>query len=184
MSKANLKKLGQKLEKFMKKAEGEDWDEFWSENGAKLVKDIAPLVKTKGGKTKKKKDPNAPAAALNNYMLFCKDKRPEVKEKFSELKGKEITKKIGEMWKALSDKEKEVYTQKAKKEKERFTEEMKSYTPPEGDDEEDGEAEVKKPKKKAAPKKAAAKPKKEAAKKAPKKEEKESDAEELEEDDE
>jgi hypothetical protein len=69
--------------------------------------------KAEGEKTKKKakaskKDPDAPKRNKSAYMFFCDDKRAEVKKEFPELKMTDISKKLAEKWKALSDAEKKV----------------------------------------------------------------------------
>lgn len=46
---------------------------------------------------------------LNSYMKFVKAKRAEVVKKFPNAKVTEIAKKMGEMWRALTDAEKAKY---------------------------------------------------------------------------
>lgn len=46
------------------------------------------------------------------------------------MKGPDIVKKLGELWKALSSDEKKKYEEQANKDKERYKEAMKSYKPP------------------------------------------------------
>jgi ABC-type transporter MlaC component len=67
-------------------------------------------------KEHKKKDPNAPKRPLGSYMLFCKDQR----EKDSSLKGTEASKKMGKMWKELSEEQQQVYKDLASKLLEEF----------------------------------------------------------------
>jgi hypothetical protein len=81
----------------------------------------------KSAKTKKTSGPKKP---LNAYMWFCKDKRDELKGKFSNV---EILRELGAMWKKLSDKKKKLYVDKAEEDKERYNEEMKNYVPEEGE---------------------------------------------------
>ena len=52
---------------------------------------------------------------LNGYTYFTKVKRPEIKEKNPEMKFGEITKKVAAEWKALSQEEKDKWTEEAKK---------------------------------------------------------------------
>lgn len=47
----------------------------------------------------------------NGYINFCKENRVQIKEEFSELNPKEITKKLAEKWNELSAEEKERYKQ-------------------------------------------------------------------------
>jgi hypothetical protein len=44
-----------------------------------------------------------------NFMAFLKVKRPDVVAKYPSLKPTEISKKVGELWRALSDAEKAEY---------------------------------------------------------------------------
>ena len=80
----------------------------------KAKDDAAPARKTKA-----KKDPNAPKRPMHAYMWFCKDKRDEVKATLKDPSITEISKKLGEAWKLLSDDEKEPYSQQAAEDKER-----------------------------------------------------------------
>ena len=58
--------------------------------------------KAKGnGEEKKKKEPSA-------YNLYFKEQMSVAKEEFPDLSGKELMKKIGEMWKEKKEKEKKV----------------------------------------------------------------------------
>ena len=101
-----------------------------------------------GKKKRKKKDPNAPKKALTAFIFFSNAKRAEVTAELKaanpDMKGvAEVGKRLGEMWKALSDAEKEPYNKQAADDKERYAKAMEGYTPPEND----GEPEPKKGKK-------------------------------------
>jgi hypothetical protein len=58
------------------------------------------------------------AGKLSGYTLFTKDMHRDKKEEFKTkgLKGSDVTKEIGAMWKKLSDAEKEEFNERAKKE--------------------------------------------------------------------
>ncbi len=104
----------------------------------------------KGKKEKKttKKPKDAPKNAKSAYIFFCADKRAEVKEENPELSAKEITIKLGEMWKEIKDTEEaKKYNEMASTDKDRYKEEMENYVPSEGDNKEDKEEENKKSKK-------------------------------------
>lgn len=70
------------------------------------------------------KKESKPKRGLSAFMFFCNEKRPEVKEKYPDMKFGEVGKKLGEMWNNLSDDKKEPYKQKALKDKERYSNEM------------------------------------------------------------
>jgi hypothetical protein len=77
----------------------------------------------------KNKDPNRPKKQ-SGYILFCSEKRPEVKDKHPEMKSTEVTTEIARMWKELSEKKKAKYLKMAEESKAKYDEAMKSYTPP------------------------------------------------------
>ena len=49
---------------------------------------------------------------LTGFMLFSKEHRPKLKEEEPDLTFGQIGKRLGEMWRALSDEEKEEYKTK------------------------------------------------------------------------
>lgn len=59
---------------------------------------------SKKGKTKKKKDPNAPKRAMSAYMLWLAEARQQIKEENPGISITDLTKRAGEKWKTLSDK--------------------------------------------------------------------------------
>ena len=63
--------------------------------------------KTKKEKPVKEKKPRK----LNAFMLFAKEKRESVKKNNPTAKVTEIAKKLGELWRALSNSEKQKYKQ-------------------------------------------------------------------------
>lgn len=81
-----------------------------------------------GGKAKKVKDLNAPKKGMSAFMLFSNECRAKIKEANPSASFGEIGAKVGEAWKKLSDKEKEVYVNKAEKDKERYRLELNAYT--------------------------------------------------------
>lgn len=60
-------------------------------------------------KPKKKRDPMAPKAASNAYMIFCKEMRPKLKKDNTELSFGKIGARLGEMWRSLPSEAKKVY---------------------------------------------------------------------------
>lgn len=90
----------------------------------------------KGPKKRRKKDPNAPTKAKSAYLFFQDAKRAEMREANPDAKFGDISKLLGERWKALSSDEKAPYEEMARADKERYKAQMKDYTPPSGDEEE------------------------------------------------
>lgn len=68
-----------------------------------------------------------PERPINAYSFFCREKRGDVIEELDTYSGAKVLKRIGELWKQLSDKDKEKYKVKAEKDKKRYEEEMKIY---------------------------------------------------------
>ena len=68
-----------------------------------------PTVAKKTKKTKKVVDANAPKKPLSGFMKFSQEHRAAVKEENPELAFGAVGKKLGEMWRALSAKEKAAY---------------------------------------------------------------------------
>jgi hypothetical protein len=69
------------------------------------------------GKGQGDSTPKRPRSA---YILFTMDKRDSVKAANPGIANKEILKKLGEQWKVLSDKDRQVYNDRAAKEKEAY----------------------------------------------------------------
>jgi len=60
-------------------------------------------------KVKKIKDLKAPKKPSSPFMLWTYSTRPKLKVEFPDLKFTETGKKLGEMWSALSEADKEVF---------------------------------------------------------------------------
>ncbi len=106
----------------------DEWEETYQEDLKKIINETESNVATKPKKNKKPKD--APKNPKSAYVFFCSEKRGEVKEQNATLTSKEITTKLGEMWKQIkSTEEAEKYNQLALNDKDRYKEEMENYVP-------------------------------------------------------
>lgn len=76
---------------------------------------------------KKKRDPNAPKAASNAYMIFCKEYRPKLKEDHPELPFGKLGARLGEIWRTLTPEQKKPYESRASMDRERYRKEMELY---------------------------------------------------------
>ena len=86
------------------------------QNAIKSVQSFISSLEKKNKKEKKKEQTESgekPKKKTTSYFLFMKEKRPAVLEEYPNLKVTEISKKIGEMWKGLTDAEKEEWKVKA-----------------------------------------------------------------------
>lgn len=73
---------------------------YEAHDGATFSHAILVFQKAAGGKAKK---------PLSGFMLFSKENRPKVKEENPDISFGQLGKKLGEMWRALSDKEKQEF---------------------------------------------------------------------------
>jgi hypothetical protein len=94
------------------------------------------VVKARRGK-KSKRDPDAPKRPMGAYMLWLQENRQSIVEEYcSDLSGKErvmsTAKKAGELWKEMTDEEKESFAAKAVTLREEYQELMKEYKPEAG----------------------------------------------------
>ncbi len=106
----------------------------WKQNTEKFNELFVSLIKKSATRTKKPKD--APKNAKSAYMFYCQEMRAEVKEQNPELSAKEITAKLGAMWKEIKDNEEvEKYNELAAADKDRYKEEMTTYVPSEVENE-------------------------------------------------
>lgn len=76
---------------------------------------------------KNKKDPNAPKRGKSAFIFFMSEMRQKVKEESPDLSFGEIGKKLGEMYKALSEADKAKYLEMAEEDKKRYEDEIASY---------------------------------------------------------
>ncbi|KAI8371415.1 high mobility group box domain-containing protein [Radiomyces spectabilis] len=76
---------------------------------------------------KKKKDPNAPKGPGNVFFLFCRLERDKIKDENPQENLGEVTKILGQKWKAMTKEEKQKYYDMYKKEMDEYEEAMKKY---------------------------------------------------------
>lgn len=94
----------------------------------KMPEKVTESIKLK--KPRKVKSPKEPKKPLTSYMLFCKDKRAELKALHPNMKFAELSKVMGFEWKSLSLAEKHKYAMKAVDDRTRYSDEMKDYIRP------------------------------------------------------
>lgn len=99
-----------------------------------ILKQKAQEKKTSSGsKTRVKRDPAKPNAAVTAWLLYCQDQREIVKsEGFT---GRDVTRELGDRWKVFqksSDNSAKMaeYLELVAQDKTRFNAEMENYTPP------------------------------------------------------
>ncbi|KAL0480531.1 HMGB4 [Acrasis kona] len=89
--------------------------------------------KTRSGKvvdTKEKSDKvegSEPKKPSTSYVLYCQEKREELKKDKPDLKPKQINTELSKMWKALSDEDKKPFEDKNKELKEKYDADLEKY---------------------------------------------------------
>lgn len=94
---------------------------------AKIVRD-KPVKRRSEGKKQKNKDPDAPKRPMSAYMLWLNASREKIKSDNPGISIIELSKKAGELWKAMSPKEKkEEWDTKAVIAKKEYEKKMEEY---------------------------------------------------------
>jgi len=109
--------------KALKEQFEKDMEEF-TKNGGVVEK---KAKKGKADKVKKIKDEHAPKKPQSGYFIFVNEKREDI---FKENKDKnfgKMAKRAGELWKSLSEAEKEPYEKKAQESKADYASAMEEY---------------------------------------------------------
>ena len=73
----------------------------------KAKKEKSPKGEKADGEPKKKR-------GLTGYLLFSKEKRPEVKAELGEVKPTEVVTEVAKRWKALTEEERQAWNERAK----------------------------------------------------------------------
>lgn len=73
-----------------------------------------------GSKKKPGKLPGAPDRPQNAFMLYLADYRSTHADEISNIPVKDVSKLVGERWKALTEQEKTIYEERAEKEREAY----------------------------------------------------------------
>ncbi|KAJ1960609.1 Non-histone chromosomal protein 6 [Dipsacomyces acuminosporus] len=96
---------------------------------------------SKGRRTRRKKDANAPKRALSAYMFYSQANRERVKKDNPDVTFGQIGKILGAEWKGLSDSAKAPYLKKAEEDKKRYEAQKAKYDANSGDDDAESESE-------------------------------------------
>jgi len=76
---------------------------------------------------RRKKDPSAPKAPLNGYLVYFNEERADMRQKNPTMSFGELTKIIAIKWKDLPTEDKQKYINEAELDKERYVKEMADY---------------------------------------------------------
>ncbi|KAL3710908.1 Non-histone chromosomal protein 6, partial [Talaromyces marneffei ATCC 18224] len=101
-----------------------------------MAKEKTTRKAKRGGVEKRKKDPNAPKRGLSAYMFFANENRERVRDENPGIAFGALGRKLGELWKGLSDSERKPYEDKAAADKKRYEDQKATYLAG-GDDEEE-----------------------------------------------
>ncbi|XP_008942733.1 PREDICTED: FACT complex subunit SSRP1, partial [Merops nubicus] len=102
-----------------------DRDEKKPAKKAKVAKDRKPRKKQL--ESKKGKDPNAPKRPMSAYMLWLNANRERIKSEHPGISITDLSKKAGELWKAMSKEKKEEWDRKAEDARRDYEKAMKEY---------------------------------------------------------
>ena len=70
---------------------------------------------------------DAPKRAMSPFLFFSNEKRQEMQQSNPDMRMTEITSKLGEMWREMSDEAKQPYIEKSKEARERYHKEQEVY---------------------------------------------------------
>ena len=84
-----------------------DFDGKDDKKPKKEKKEKSPKKEKADGEPKKKR-------GMTGYLLFSKEKRPEVKEELGEVKPTEVVTEVAKRWKALTEEERATWNERAK----------------------------------------------------------------------
>jgi hypothetical protein len=93
-------------------------------NNSLSQNDTSPLS---SNQKRRKKDPYAPKAPLNGYLVYFNEERAEMRSKNPNMSFGELTKIIATKWKELPNEDKQKYINEADIDKERYVKEMADY---------------------------------------------------------
>jgi len=110
------------------------WEEEKEKIEGEMKNQLKEILPKKAKRSKKPK--NAPKNPKSAYIFYCQDTRPNVKTEMPELNAKEVLKELGGRWQNTDDDTKAKYQKMAEDDKVRYAEEMKTYVPSEGEEEE------------------------------------------------
>ena len=68
-----------------------------------------------------------PKMPLGAYQLFCRSKRPRLKEKYQNMNNSELARRMGKKWRELPPEKKEKYEKKAKEKRCEYDEKLKEW---------------------------------------------------------
>ncbi|KAL4224373.1 FACT complex subunit ssrp1 [Mactra antiquata] len=118
------KKEEKRKEKEKRKQEKKEKREKAKAKSAKTVREDGTRKKKK---KKEEKDPNRPKRPQTAYFIWFMSERENIKSDNPGASVTDISKKAGELWKAMSAEDKKPFDQKAKEAKEAYEEAMKEY---------------------------------------------------------
>ena len=96
-------------------------------NASEKIDDMIDRYLDSSVKLKAKKDPNQPKRSKTSYMFFCEENRASVLKKNPTAKLGDVSKILGNQWKALSDKKKAKFVKLADEDKVRYEGDMEKY---------------------------------------------------------
>ncbi|KAK4517514.1 uncharacterized protein ATC70_000853 [Mucor velutinosus] len=107
---------------------GADSDSEMSISESVISAETKGTRKNASATPRKKRDPNAPKGPGNVFFLYCRMERDNIKDEVPNESLGEVTRLLGQKWKALTKDQKQKYYDIYKKEQDEYEVAMKSYT--------------------------------------------------------
>ena len=64
---------------------------------------------------------------MSPFLFFSNEKRSQIQSDYPSLKITEVSEKLGQIWRDMSDKEKEPYVQKSKEDRDRYKSQQSEF---------------------------------------------------------
>ncbi|KAI9097363.1 high mobility group box domain-containing protein [Phlyctochytrium arcticum] len=87
----------------------------------------AKQTKKAAGKTRAKKDPNAPKKPMSAFFFYSKENRERIKQENPDITFGLIGRQLGEEWRGLDATQKSTYEKKAEADKSRYERDLAAY---------------------------------------------------------
>mmetsp|Transcript_2200 Transcript_2200/g.6555 ORF Transcript_2200/g.6555 Transcript_2200/m.6555 type:complete len:204 (-) Transcript_2200:67-678(-) len=94
----------------------------------------APAEPKKKPSRRKRKDPDAPSKGPSAFLMFANETRPQLRAEFPAKHNVELSKILGQRWRAMDAAAKEPYLARERESKGKYEAEMKSWKEKGGDD--------------------------------------------------
>jgi len=96
------------------------WEEVAAKDKERFMKEKASYTGPWQVRKRTRKDPSAPKRPMSAFLCFALKERPKIKQKNPEMANTDVSRLLGEVWRAASEEEKRPYIEKEKNDRERY----------------------------------------------------------------